>query len=360
MSFNVLLQRNSSETIRINKVVNTILSLNGILRDGSSIIDPVILIEDNIGLGTLNVVNYMTIPEFGRSYFVGDIVSVRNGLIQVSGHVDVLSSFSGDIKQNTGIVFRQERQYNLYLNDGVLEAYQNSIVTTKKFPSGFSGSSYVLALAGRRGGVFTTGSHSSTLFNGGGIVQGAGGGNTSGTGAGSKTCSGLAQYAYDHIGCPYWWGTFGTVASQALLAYKLTQYPEWYEPKQSILVNDFGKQVFDCVGLIKGYRWDDGTGDPAYVGSQDWDAEGMHADCAGLRNFIGTADWTSTYSLYPGVLVFQSLNGKIVHVGVSMGDGTVTHCTYPSGVINEPLNTAVFSIYGIPSFLRNSGRNSAV
>ena len=359
MSFTVKIQRMSSEAIKVTKDVSTILELQGYLRDGSSIIDPVILIEDTVGLGVLNVANYMEIPSFGRKYFIGDIVSVRTGLIQISGHVDVLSSFSGDLLLNKGIVFRQENDWNLYLNDGVLEMYQNPIVVTKTFEHGFEGKSYVLALAGRRGRVTTAGSGGTTLIAGSGTVIGSGAGATT-TGPGAKTCSGLVQYANAHIGCPYWWGTFGTVASQALLAYKLAQYPEWYSPKQSQLVNDFGQQVFDCVGLIKGYRWDDGTGDPAYVADQDWDAEGMFNHCAGLWGTVSDTDWTSTYSLYPGVLLFQSYNGRIVHVGVSNGDGTVTHCTYPSGVVNETINTTIFSMYGIPDWLRVSGSSSAV
>lgn len=368
MSFNVKIQRMSSEPIKINKEVNTLLSLQGYLRDGSSIIDPVILIEDSVGLGTLNVANYMEIPTFGRKYFIGDIVSIRTGLIQISGHVDVLSSFSGDLLLNKGIIFRQEDDWNLYLNDGVLEMYQNPIVVTKTFEHGFEGKSYVLALAGRRGVVSTNNSSGTgTVLNGGGYTLGAGGGAISGTGNGTKTLSGLVDYANAHIGCPYWWGTFGTTASQALLAFKLSQYPEWYKPKQSTLLNDFGKQVFDCVGLIKGYRWSTDTlQDPIYPADQttanreDVDAEGMLKSCGGLNGFIGDADWTSTYSIYPGVLVFQSYNGKIVHVGVSNGNGTVTHCTYPSGVVNENLNTNIFNIYGIPDWLRVSGSNSAV
>lgn len=366
MSFLVKIQRMSSEPIRIVKEVNTMLELQGTLRDGSSIINPVILIEDTIGINILNVANYMEIPSFGRRYFIGDIVSVRTGLVQISGHVDVLSSFTGDLMLNKGIIHRQENEWNLYLNDGVLEAYQNPIVVTKKFPNGFTGDtaggqSYVLALAGRRGVVSYTGSGGTTLISGGGARIGSGAGANSGPG--SKTLSGLVQYANAHIGCPYWWGTFGTTASQALLNFKLTQYPDWYQSKATTLQADFGKQVFDCVGLIKGYRWSEDTlSDPIYPDdlSEDVDAEGMFFSCAGLRDYIGTDDWTSTYSIYPGVLVFQSVGGKIVHVGVSNGDGTVTHCTYPDGVINSQLNTNVFSLYGIPDWLRISGAYSSL
>ena len=356
MSFMVKLQRMSSEPIRIIKEINDIVQLNGTLREGSSIISPTILVEDTVGLGVLNVANYMEIPEFGRKYFIGDIVSIRTGLVEISAHVDVLSSFVGDLYLNKGIVFRQEKDNNLYLNDGVLEMYQNPIVATKTFEHGFEGKSYVLAMAGRRGRTTVIGSFGRTLFNGQGVTQGSGGSIPTGTGDGSKTCSGLVQYANAHIGAPYWWGTFGNKASQMLLNYKLAQYPDWYGPKQSTLVNDFGLQVFDCVGLLKGYRWSDETfSDPVYEASEDCDARGMFNDCVGLRGAIGDDYWTSTYSIYPGVCVFQSYNGDIVHVGVSNGDGTVTHCTYPSGVVKETLNTSIFNVYGIPKWLRVSG-----
>jgi hypothetical protein len=142
----ITLQRNNSDDRKFTKSIDTLASLSGSLRDGSSIIDPVILIEGNIS--SLANCNYMTIPEFSRSYFVTDITSIRNNLIQITGHVDVLSTYRDAILANTGIIRRQEGQWNLYLDDGTFKVYNNPIILTRAFPSGFSTMSFILAVAG--------------------------------------------------------------------------------------------------------------------------------------------------------------------------------------------------------------------
>lgn len=146
MAFNIVLQTNNSEPNRVTKSVSDIMTLSGVLKEETSIIDPVIKIECD--LATVTGCNYLSIPAFGRSYFVNNIRSVRNGLVEFSCHVDVLSSFADGIKANSAIVKRQENSWNLYLNDGSLKVYQNPIVLTKAFPSGFTTQEFVLAIAG--------------------------------------------------------------------------------------------------------------------------------------------------------------------------------------------------------------------
>ena len=146
MAFNIVLQTNNSEPNRVTKSVSDIMTLSGVLKEETSIIDPVIKIECD--LATVTGCNYLSIPAFGRSYFVNNIRSVRNGLVEFSCHVDVLSSFADGIKANSAIVKRQENSWNLYLNDGSLKVYQNPIVLTKAFPSGFTTQEFVLAVAG--------------------------------------------------------------------------------------------------------------------------------------------------------------------------------------------------------------------
>ena len=146
MSFTVVIQNNASEKNRVDKDLTTIVALSGTLKDQSSIINPAILITGD--MATFKNANYMTISSFGRSYFIDEIVSVRDDLIRISGHVDVLTSFKSQIRANNAIIKRQKNKWNLYLNDGSFKTYQNPIVITKPFPSGFSGSSYVLAVAG--------------------------------------------------------------------------------------------------------------------------------------------------------------------------------------------------------------------
>ena len=144
----IILKTNASEAIRLDKDLSTVSTLTGTLREGTSITDPTILIEAD--LDDLGSVNYFEITEFGRSYFVTGITSVRNGLVQITGHVDVLSSFADQIRLNRAIISRQENDWNLYVNDGSFRVYQNPMVLTKSFPSGFSTTEFVLAIAGRQ------------------------------------------------------------------------------------------------------------------------------------------------------------------------------------------------------------------
>ena len=143
---NITIQRNESDDRAFNKTITTIASMSGYLRDDSSVIDPVILVEG--GISTLAGANYMTISEFGRSYFITNIESVRNNLVRVTGHVDVLTTYKDAILANTGIIRRQENLWNLYLDDGSFKVYNNPIVLTRAFPSGFSTMSFILAVAG--------------------------------------------------------------------------------------------------------------------------------------------------------------------------------------------------------------------
>lgn len=146
MAFQVLLQTNNSEKNKLDKDLVTISTISGTLKNETSIIDPVILIEADL-ISLINC-NYITIPVFGRSYFVTNIRSIRRNLVEVSAHVDVLSSFASQIRNNVAIVRRQENRWNLYLNDGVFKVYQNPMVLTREFPTGFSTFEFVLAVAG--------------------------------------------------------------------------------------------------------------------------------------------------------------------------------------------------------------------
>ena len=146
MSFTIKLQRNNSEPIRVDKSITDLLTLTGTLREGTSIIDPVIKIECNIA--DVAGCNYMTIDAFGRQYFVKDIISVRNNLVEFHCHVDVLSTYKNGIRNNTGIVKRQENLWNLYLNDGSLKIYQNPNIITKEFANGFNTQEFVFAVSG--------------------------------------------------------------------------------------------------------------------------------------------------------------------------------------------------------------------
>ena len=157
MAFNIILQYNSTDEDHLDKELRTIYTLTGNLRNDTDVVNPSILIEcDPVYLfGDANVpgVNYFTITDFRRSYYLVNLNILETGLYELVGHVDVLSSFKDGIRAQEAIVHRQETAsaYNLYINDSSLRAYQNPHVITKKFPRGFNGFSYILAVAGVKG-----------------------------------------------------------------------------------------------------------------------------------------------------------------------------------------------------------------
>lgn len=142
----IKLQRNNSEKNRLDKDIADISELSGTLRESTSIIDPVIVIEGD--LASYVNCNYMTIPDFNRSYFVTNIRSVSNSLFEISAHVDVLTTYKDQIRANDAIIARQEKNWNLYLNDGIFKTYQNPQIVTKAFPSGFTSQHFIFSVAG--------------------------------------------------------------------------------------------------------------------------------------------------------------------------------------------------------------------
>lgn len=146
MAFNFVLQRNMSDKNHLDKSLTTLATVSGELKNDCSIIDPIIRIYGS--LSDFTQCNYMTVESFGRSYFVNNITSVNNDIVELTCHVDVLTSFKTQIRQNRAIIKRQEKQWNLYLNDGTLKVYSNPEVFTVQFPSGFTTQEFVLAIAG--------------------------------------------------------------------------------------------------------------------------------------------------------------------------------------------------------------------
>jgi hypothetical protein len=141
------LYNNLSDKIVVDKKITQLGStLNGTLRENCSVIDPIIKVEGVVGRN-LTKCNYAYIEEFGRYYYVTNIVCVGN-LFELHMHVDVLMTYRGSIRSNSAVVSRQEKLYNLYLQDGVFKEQANPHYEIKKFPSGFRSFNFILAVAG--------------------------------------------------------------------------------------------------------------------------------------------------------------------------------------------------------------------
>ena len=103
----IYLYKSSARTNTYNKSsqLTLYMQLTGTLREESSIVNPVIMIElptetdlsDNPTYLEGTKFNYAYIPEFQRYYFVTEVVSVKMHLWRIHLHVDVLMSFKKDI-----------------------------------------------------------------------------------------------------------------------------------------------------------------------------------------------------------------------------------------------------------------------
>ncbi len=134
-----------------------------------------------------------------------------------------------------------------------------------------------------------------------------------------KTNTGLVAYAKAQVGNPYWYGTYGQVATESLYNSKKKQYASTgYYTKWSDYSEQYGKRVHDCVGLIKGYLWSDSpTSVPKYSKSQDKSASGMYSVATEKGNI-------STFPETSGILLFKGDSvSKIHHVGIYSDDGYV-------------------------------------
>lgn len=142
---NIVLSKNNSEEIVLDKEFVEVSTELATLKRDTSIINPVFLLK----LDNLPDFNYVSCEEMRRKYFVRSITSV-NGLWEIGCECDVLSTYKDQIRENKGIIKRQENAWNLYYNDGSFRTYQNPHILTKTFPSGFNPSTptFVLAVAG--------------------------------------------------------------------------------------------------------------------------------------------------------------------------------------------------------------------
>ena len=148
MSISVKLCHNSSPVEKIGKTIDAGTSYDCVLKAGTSVLTPTIILCDT-GVN-LKGYNYMYIADFGRYYFIDDIVTKNNDVWEVSGHVDVLETYATAIKANSAVLRRQQNIFNLYLDDPEFKTLNTVRVQTKKFPnSQFSKTlKYVLVVNG--------------------------------------------------------------------------------------------------------------------------------------------------------------------------------------------------------------------
>ena len=138
----------------LNKDLIDVATFTGVLKEETSVIDPSFEVESPLDLSQ---VNYIWISELHRYYYVTNTISVTDRLWRFKCHVDVLMTYKPTILNHDAVIGRQEKLYNLYLNDGdTFKVLQKRKIVQKEFPQGFSGGSYVLLFSGDNGYPPTT------------------------------------------------------------------------------------------------------------------------------------------------------------------------------------------------------------
>lgn len=144
---NIEFYYNKSDERQIFKELITGITLSGQLRDTSSLISPVFLIESS------KVVNYnfCYIAEWKRYYFVRNITVIRTGLYVIELETDVLMSFKNDIVNFQVVVDKQSMDVNSdeYIDDSSLVCDNIMFNRIYNFSTGFNNSpEYILITAG--------------------------------------------------------------------------------------------------------------------------------------------------------------------------------------------------------------------
>jgi len=165
-----------------------------------------------------------------------------------------------------------------------------------------------------------------------------------------KTGAGLAKWAEDIFAAKthvYWWGTYCNKCTASLLAGKKRQYPGSYKDKDQAKYEKHiaqGKIATDCVGLIKGYYWEqDGVIKYGRNSLPDKGSNGMYSATKIKGN-------VSNMPEIPGLLVWSSTKG---HVGVYVGGGYVVEARGVSyGVQRNKLSArSSFKLWGLCPYI---------
>ncbi len=110
--------------------------LTGVLRDNTSILSPVIMIEQTSDFNIYHF-NYCYIPSLGRYYFITDEVTNTNQLWTIPLKVDTLMSHYDTIILQNAFVSRNEHEYNYSIKDGRIP-FDYEINVTETTPTNLS------------------------------------------------------------------------------------------------------------------------------------------------------------------------------------------------------------------------------
>lgn len=143
---NLKLYTNVSEKNCLGKTLINGTDFQGVLREQSSIINPIIKVQST----ELPDFNYAYVPDFKRYYFIVGIRNLSTNIWELSLGVDVLESFKDGIRANYAILSDTEiTGANRYIEGEQWKTNVKNITDIITFPRGLSeDGSYILITAG--------------------------------------------------------------------------------------------------------------------------------------------------------------------------------------------------------------------
>lgn len=147
----VTLGHTSDERRVVGKSFTTFATYEGALRGECSMTAPTIRIQS----AEPPRGNYAHIPAFARYYYISDVVSIRNGVWDVSMTCDVLTTYADAIRDAVAVVeATEETGMETYLPGDAWVATAKAKTDIVPFPNGLLGSGeYILITSGGVGGV---------------------------------------------------------------------------------------------------------------------------------------------------------------------------------------------------------------
>lgn len=110
------LMNTSADKRYLNKSTSLVKKVTCKIKEGTSIINPTIIIG-KLSASSIKKCNYAYISEFGRYYFINDIIETTASQLEISMHVDVLKTYASQICSISTLILRQENVYSPYYED---------------------------------------------------------------------------------------------------------------------------------------------------------------------------------------------------------------------------------------------------
>ena len=127
---NVILYNNKSDKRQLVKNITEIKTLSAVAKGDINIISPTLIIQNT----DMTNINYCYITELKRYYFLTNYTYITGQRIELHCNVDVLMSYSDEIKRLKVNVLRYEKIQPSYITDSRIPLFSSTKQRVIEFP----------------------------------------------------------------------------------------------------------------------------------------------------------------------------------------------------------------------------------